>query len=212
MLPFSADALFAQFGQYNQAIWPAPVSAFLLGALVLWLLVEPRTNSGRIISGILALLWVWNGAVYHLAWFTQINFFAPAFGVLFLLQGLLFAWFGAWKGTYGFSFSNSYAGWAGLALVVTALALYPVVNALAGHTWPDIPTFGVAPCPLVIFTFGVLLMRSSASWGIAVIPLLHALAWTAIAWILGIREDLLLTAAAIIYVAAVALGGRRTSA
>ncbi|MGD9866821.1 MAG: DUF6064 family protein [Hyphomicrobiales bacterium] len=209
MLPFSAEALFAQFGQYNQAIWPAPVSAFLLGALALWLLIEPRPNSGRIISGILAILWVWNGAVYHLAWFSSLNFLAPAFGVAFLLQGLLFAWSGAWQGRHDFRFVNTPPGWAGLAMVIVALAAYPVLNALAGNTWPNIPAFGVTPCPLTLFTLGVLLMRPRMTWGIAVIPLMWALAGAGMAWVLGVREDLLLALAAAVFVIAGIFASRR---
>lgn len=212
MLPFSAQALFAQFGHYNQAIWPAPVSALLLGALVLWLLIEPRANSGRIVAGILALLWAWNGAVYHIGWFSQINFLAPVFGAFFIAQAALLAWFGAYKGRYDFRFSHSLAGWTGLALVIFALAGYPVLNAIGGHTWPRIPAFGVTPCPLTLFTLGGLLMRPRMTWGIAVIPLLWSVTGASAAWLLDMREDLSLLAAGIAFVIAGAMASRRAPA
>ncbi|MEC9367791.1 MAG: DUF6064 family protein [Pseudomonadota bacterium] len=201
MLPFSAEALFGQFGQYNSAIWPAPVSAFLLGALALWLLFEPRANSGRIISGILALFWAWNGAVYHLAWFSEINFLAPMFGIFFLAEGAVLLWFGVVRDQYDYRLGRTLADWTGLALVIFALAGYPLLAAQLGHVWPETPFFGVAPCPTTLFTLGVLLMmQPRVNWPASIIPLLWALTGASGAWILDIREDWSLLIAAVLFV------------
>ena len=43
----------------------------------------------------------------------------------------------------------------------------------SGHVYPAAPMFGVTPCPLVIFTFGMLLLsRERAPWPLLVIPAL----------------------------------------
>jgi hypothetical protein len=61
--------------------------------------------------------------------------------------------------------------------------------------------FGVTPCPTTIFTFGVLLLSARP---LPALLLVIPLAWAAIggsaAVLLGVREDLTLTAAAAIAV------------
>lgn len=53
-----------------------------------------RSWSSVAVSAILALLWVWLGAAYHLAFFARINPVAYGFGTLSIIGGLLFAWQG----------------------------------------------------------------------------------------------------------------------
>ena len=77
--------------------------------------------------------------------------------MLVILQGLLFVWTGLVTRRVAFGFQPGVAGWTGLALAVFAIAGYPALAWGLGHAWPELPAFGVAPCPTGIFTFAMLL-------------------------------------------------------
>lgn len=47
--------------------------------------------------------------------------------------------------------------WVGVLFVLYALIGYPIVGQVIGHTWPATPLLGL-PCPITVFTFGMLLM------------------------------------------------------
>jgi hypothetical protein len=44
-----------------------------------------------------------------------------------------------------------------LFLIVSAFVLYPLIEYIAGHSYPKIPLFGVAPCPTIIFSLALLI-------------------------------------------------------
>jgi hypothetical protein len=70
---------------------------------------------------------------------------------------------------------------------------------LAGQAWPRAPSFGIAPCPLAIFTFGLLLMAGPrVPWHLLVIPLLWAAVGGSAAWLLDMPQDMGLPAAAVL--------------
>lgn len=41
-----------------------------------------------------------------------------------------------------------------MLLILYALIGYPAFGYFAGHHYPSVPVFGVAPCPTTIFTIG----------------------------------------------------------
>ena len=78
----------------------------------------------------------------------------------------------------------------GLVMVAFSTIAYPLIGMASGHGYPNGPVFGVTPCPLVIFTFGMLLLsdRSMPKYLVA-IPMAWALIGSTAAISLGIRED-----------------------
>ena len=77
----------------------------------------------------------------------------------------------------------------GLA-VLYAMLVYPLLGIVFGHSFPYAPMFGVAPCPMVIFTFGLLLWtRPRVPRYLLAIPFLWSLLGFSAALSLGIRED-----------------------
>jgi hypothetical protein len=48
----------------------------------------------------------------------------------------------------------------GVALIAYAVVIYNALGYVLGHSWPNLPVFGVAPCPTTIFTFGMLLLAT----------------------------------------------------
>jgi hypothetical protein len=81
------------------------------------------------------------------------------------------------------------------------LVVYPIWASLAGHPYPELPTFGL-PCPTTIFTIGVLSLASSARLRpILVAPILWSLVGSQAAFLLDVKPDLGLLVAGIAAVA-----------
>jgi hypothetical protein len=74
-------------------------------------------------------------------------------------------------------------------MIIYAMLLYPAIGALAGQNYPAVPVFGVAPCPLVIFTFGVLLLADPLSLRLLIVPLLWSLVGGSAAFLLQVPQD-----------------------
>jgi hypothetical protein len=161
-LPFTVEQFFGVFRAYNGAVWPAQILLLVLAALVVIFIALRRSWSGVAVSAILAVLWIWLGAAYHLAFFARINPVAYGFGALSIVGGLMFAWHGVIRRHLEFSLGKSLHAGIGIALLVFALLVYPIWATLAGHGYPELPTFGL-PCPTTIFTIGVLALASGTS-------------------------------------------------
>lgn len=201
-VPFSSEEFFGVFSAYNEAIWP--VQVLLPGAAVaaVALAVLRGERSARWIWGVLAALWVWAGVVYHLLHFSRINPAAFAFGALFVVQGGLFLWRGAVGGALPFRAGRDPATAAGGAMIVYALVLYPLLGLLTGHGFFDGPTFG-APCPVVIYTFGMLLLAPRVPGWLLVIPAAWAVLGIPAVLSFGVVQDIGLPISAVVALALV---------
>ena len=209
-LPFTSAQFIEVFRRYNEGVWPAQFLLFAAGIVAVTLAFRVGPGAQRGFSVILALLWVWMGAVYHIGFFSAINPAARIFGIIFIAQGALIGWLGIWKRQLTFDVSGSGRLVSGSALLVYALVVYPMLGFVVGHRFPDAPTFGL-PCPTTIFTIGLLLWaRPPASRALLVIPMLWTLVGTLAALELGVYEDFGLLAALIL--AAPAFLPRRTRA
>lgn len=186
MLPYTADVLFSVMEQYYRAVWPAGPVALLLALAGLGLTVRPVTGGDRIIGALLAAAWIWVGAAHQLGRMATIDFAAPLYGALWIVQGLLLAWVCVLRGRVAFRFRASVFGWAGAGLAAFGLAGYPLVVWLMGYGWPALPLAGTAPGPTAIFTIGLLLLGERVPIYLLVLPLI----WSGIAgvtgWLLGL--------------------------
>ena len=189
-LPFTVEQFFGVFRMYNSAVWPAQVLLLLLAALALIFIALRRPWSGVAVSAILAVLWIWLGAAYHLAFFARINPVAYGFGALSIVGGLMFAWHGVIRRRLEFSFAKNLRAGIGIALLAFALLAYPIWATLAGHGYPELPTFGL-PCPTTIFTIGVLALASGTSLrAVFTVPILWSLVGSQAAFLLDVKPDL----------------------
>ncbi len=198
MLPFTADVFYSVVEQYNRAVWPAHVVAYGLGLAALALALRPVAPAARLIGAILAAAWAWIGVVYHGLHLAAIDFAAPAYGALFVVEALLLGWTAAVRGKLAFRFRAGAVGWTGLGLAILALALYPLIGWLAGHGWPGAPVVGLAPGPTAIFTIGLLLLAEGRTpVHLVAIPVLWSLMGGAAAWVLGVPEGAVLPLAGV---------------
>lgn len=197
-LPFTIEQFFGIFRLYNNAVWPTQILLLLLALSSIIVIALRQPWSGVVVSAILAFLWFWIGAIYHLAFFTRISPAAFGFGVLSLAGGLLFVWQGVVRRRLSFACDGSRRSRLGLALILFALAIYPLWATLAGHGYPELPTFGL-PCPTTIFTIGVLGFASGPGLRkVLTVPILWSLVGSQAAFLFDWKPDLgLLVAGAI---------------
>lgn len=190
MLPFTREQFLAVFATYNGAVWPAQIVACVVGLGMIAAVLRPSPAGHRFISGGLALMWAWTGVAYHGLFFSSINKAAPGFGALFVLQGVLFTYFGVVRQRLSFGTPGRSGGWLGWSLVVYAALLYPLLGAWTGHVYPEMPVFGITPCPVTLFTFGLLLLTTAPvpRWLLA-IPLVWSLVGGSAAFLLGVAPD-----------------------
>lgn len=188
-MPFTTKQFLDIMGLYNNSVWPLQIVFNVLALIMIFLLFKNSKADNKFINACLGFFWLWIGIAYHLVFFTQINNAAYAFGVLFIIQGLLFLYFGIVKDWLQFKVRADWLGILGGFFVLYALIIYPILGYSFGHTFPRNPTFGL-PCPTTIFTFGILLFTiKRVSWYLIIIPFMWSLIGFSAAIQLTIFED-----------------------
>lgn len=193
-LPFTQEQFLEIFANYNLSVWPMQIFFVVLALVMILFLVKRNSYSDKLISWGLTFFWLWIGIVYHLIFFTEINPAANLFGILFILQGILFLHLGIIKKSMQFEFRIDINGIFAIIFFIYALIIYPLLGVQFGHYYPKTPTFGL-PCPTTIFTFGLLLMLKQQKKLLYVIPVIWAIIGFTAAIKLGIYQDIGLFAA-----------------
>ncbi|RWA68052.1 DUF6064 family protein [Mesorhizobium sp.] len=201
MLPFTRGQFLANLVAYNEAIWPVQLAAFAIGILAVILLIWRPRMADRLIAAILAVMWLWTGAAYHWLHFAEINPAAYIFAALFVAQAAVLGYVGVAKDQLSFRPVSGAAAKVGIGLIVYATVLYPFVGIWTGHAYPEMPVFGVTPCPVTIFTLGFfLLAKPPLSPWLLTIPLIWSLIGGTAAFLLGMPQDWLLLVSGVIVV------------
>ena len=163
-LPFKPNQFLEVFAAYNRAVWPAQ----LVG---------------------LAVMWLWTGVAYHAPFFARINPAAIAFATLFVVQGLRFAHAALLRSDLRFGAARGARAGVGWALVVYSVLVYPLIG-IASHGYPAMPMFGITPCPVTLFSLGLLLLaQPPVPRRLLVIPSLWALIGGRAALLLAVPQD-----------------------
>ncbi len=198
---FTVEQFFGIFKKYNEAIFPMQLLLYLLAIIAIYLVIKPAGKSSRIIAGILGFLWLWMGIVYHLVFFTRINNAAYIFGAIFILQSILFLFFGVLHDKFSFRLQHGVYGITGIVLILFSLIIYPVLGYFLGHVYPGSPTFGL-PCPTTIFTFGLLLLNDKKlPLPVLIIPITWSVIGFTATFKFGVTEDIALLLSGLITLA-----------
>ena len=211
-MPYTVEVFFAAMAEYNRAWFPLPIFALLLAFAAFALAVRPLPGrpalSGRLVGAILAASWLWVGWAHQLQHMAGLNFMAPVYGWVWIIQGVLIALTCAAPGRVRFRFVGDLRGWTGLALALFGLLGYPLAVLALGHGWRGVPLVGMAPDPTAIFTAGVLAAaRERPPLHLFVVPVGWAGVAAFSAYLLGFPLDYAV-AVAVVIGTAMAVGAR----
>lgn len=173
MLP-SFEVLLQPLGNiFEWVLQQGQALAYAFGLLTVGCLALRRNSRGIAISGLLSLLWVWMGIGFlreDPAWGNP----ATWLGLAILVQSGLFLWFGAIRSRLWVEPRASIRPVAGAALLVLALAVFPLLRQVLQLSWSSSTAL---PFPGLLLTFGLLLfLKRPVPLGILAIPL----AWVAL--------------------------------
>jgi hypothetical protein len=93
-----------------------------------------------------------------------------------------------WAGRIDEWRGSRWARACGLALAAYAVVVYPLWGAASEPGYPAMPLFGITPCPLTLFTFGMALLLR-VRMRLMVIPVLWALVGGSAAFLLQVPQD-----------------------
>jgi hypothetical protein len=199
MLPFSREQFIAVFVAHHAAMWPLQWLALGLGAAIAAAMAArspPAPWRRQLVAGGLAALWLASGIGYHALQFSTINRAAWPFALLFVLQAGLWFQLGVRQSRWDLAPASPPRRLLGWAFIAYAAIAYPSIGLALGHRWPELPAFGLTPCPLTLFSVGVLLLaRGPAPRHVLVIPLAWALVGGSAALLLDMPQDWALWAA-----------------
>ncbi|MGQ7793725.1 DUF6064 family protein [Faunimonas sp. B44] len=155
-LLFSPRVYWRMFELQNAALWPLPLAALGVGALMLVLVATQARRDALWSGAVLGILWAFVAWSFFWSRYAGINWAAPYVASAFALEAALL--FGAAL-TRGLRFDRrGPAAWAGWLLAAFAIALYPLLAPLAGRPLAASEIFGIAPDPTAIGTLGLLLL------------------------------------------------------
>ena len=208
-LPFSAAQFLAVLAAYNEAWGPVVPTLLTLALAVVACSLWPRRGSDAFVAGVLAVLWLWSGLVYHLGFFMAINPASGAFAVIFIAGAVSFVVSGIVRRQLIFRWRRDLRSALAALLIAYALVAYPLAAVLSGHVYPALPTFGL-PCPTTLFTIGVLsLLQRPHPWGVLLAPIAWSLVGAQAAFRFAMWPDLaLIPSTALAIWLATTAGGR----
>lgn len=188
MFPYDAEVLALTYAQYNTAIWPAQPAALLLALAALGLAAWPRRGSDRLVGAILVAFWLWCGLVFFLRHMAPLDFMAPVYGGVFVVQAALLAWALVWR-RGAFRFRPEATSAAALAIAAAALFGLPALSVLGEAGWGGAQIVGLAPGPTALFTLALLLPAEGRRRRLLmVVPLAWCALAGALAWALAVPE------------------------
>jgi len=190
MLPFTREQFLAVFADYNRGVWPAQFVSYGVGLVIVALVWRRPGRHDQWVAAGLALMWGWTGAAYHALYFARINRVALAFGALFAAQAGLLLWEGTVRARLTIAAPGRTRGWLGWMLIAYSGVAYPLIGMASGHGYPELPMFGITPCPVTLFTSGVLLLAAGPLPAtLLAIPFLWSLIGGSAAILLGVPQD-----------------------
>ena len=188
-MPFTHDQFFDLFERYNRAVSLVIGLCWVATAVLTARLLRRRHPSTALLT-LMIFQWAWVGIAFHFVFFTPINQAAWAFGVLFLGHSVLLARYSFWSNRMALERGGTIRHAVALCLLGYAL-IYPALSVLASGRYLATPLF-LAPCPLVIFETGVLMMRTPVPRILFVVPAIWSVIGGSAAVLFGVLPDFVL--------------------
>ena len=201
----------AMLDRGNAAIWPMQLVWYASAAAMVGLALWPTRRSTQLICLLAAAYLAWVGIAFfgvldsgmHLAWLWAATFTLEA--ILLLVAGIV-------RRDLVIAPRWDLASVLGAVFISYALVVYPIIGVLGGHPLRSLPVFGLAPCPTVIFFFGLLLWaRPPAPKYLLLLPLAWSLNATPTDLAMGIVADVGLVLAGVTTVGVIIWRDRTSS-
>ena len=209
-LLFSPRTYYRLIELYNVAIWPAQLAGIAIGLAILGLLIGKRRHRERIITGLLAVCWLWIALAFHYQRYAQINWAATGFAVAFGGEALLLVVVGVLANRLAFQTATGGVAWIATSIIAVAVVGYPLLAALTGRPWMTAEIFGVAADPTAIASVAVLaLVRGRIRWLLLIMPVLWCAMAAATLWAMGAPEGWVVLAAGLLALCPALPGPRR---
>jgi hypothetical protein len=189
MFSFTIDDLLFVFERFNLAVWPLQIISYIFGLLAVFFAIKQTKYSINVVSAILSFYWLWAGIVFCMIYWAPSYIYAYGFGVLCIIQGILFL-FSAIKPNLSDYPRNNLHSSVGLIFIIYAMVVYPLFGYLLGHIYPKFLPLGLVPCPTTIFTIGLfLLIKKKYPRYYLIVPFIVAISGL-LAIYKGIYEDI----------------------
>lgn len=171
-------------GSYNEMYLIVTILTFVLAIVSLLMVFRKNEHSNRIVSFTLTFLWLWIGVVFGIIVFGSFPTVLAGiemtgswylFGGIFTVHGIILLYFGVIKDTVSYSWKPDTRHYLGLLFILFGVVIYPFVGVLAGRVFPGYPIFGIMPCPVTLFTIGLLLWSDvKPTFPVVIIPIFWA--------------------------------------
>jgi hypothetical protein len=196
-LPFTTGQFFNVIVDYNAVMFPSQIIILLLGIVSLLILHSKFSTKDKLIGCYLAILWMWIGIAYHLAFFTAINKAAFLFGGIFIFQGLLILYNTLILNRLNFAFTRNTKDYIGYFFILYGLIIYPIISYFVEGSIERTIVLGL-PCPSTIFTFGFFILANNKFQKyLLLIPSLWAVVGLSAAINIGVFQDVMILVAAL---------------
>lgn len=194
-LPYSQDVYLALIDAYNRdhmafVIVGVTICVACIVAAVLPAGGQPVLVKRLLLAG-LAGCSVFVGAFHQLTLMASLNFMAPFYGGLWILQGAVLLWLAFSHRAAGLFEASVARRSIGIAMALCGTFLYPVVvYSVAGSTGIETPVPGTAPNPTALAIVGILLtLRGGPPVVTLIVPVLWAVITGATAYLLSFPID-----------------------
>lgn len=188
---FTLERFLNYASRYNLDLYPSQYLMLGLGLIAILLVFFRTKHSSRFISGILAFFYGWIGIEFYMIYFKEFMPIPFVFGILFIVQALIFIFEGTIRNRINFQFKADLHGLTGALLIFYGIFGYQGLEYLLGRGYPEMLSFGMFPCPTLIFSLGILLWTGKKFPPyILIFPLINALSGFIPAFMIGIIEDI----------------------
>jgi hypothetical protein len=178
-LLFSRDILFEVIEAYNYDVWPWQLLWLGLAAVIMIFLLSPSPQRTRVVFGLTAVAWACVGLVFHLQYFSPINWAARYAAGLCVGEALLLAILGGIRGQLNIQERGLLRS---LGIGIFFFSAFIPLELAWGYDLAQIMGFGWGPDRTALGTIGLLLAVRSGFWNwILILP---ALIWCGLALLL----------------------------
>jgi hypothetical protein len=177
--------------RYNQDLYPAQYLMLGLGLIAVLRVFIRARRSSRYIAAILGFFYGWIAIEFYMVYFKEFMPIPYVFGILFMIQALIFILEGTIRNRISFQFKADIYGLTGAVLIFYGIFGYQALEYLLGRGYPALLSFGMFPCPTVIFSLGILLWTEKKFPPyILIFPIINALSGFIPVFKIGIIEDI----------------------